>query len=70
MKLGCMSLIISSVDFSVGVIMLRVVDIESAEISIGLKTIGATAIGLVGISIKVIAIGVIVIDYKSGDGLT
>ena len=70
MKLGCMSLIISSVDFLVGVVMLGVVDIESVEILIGLKMIGATVMGLVGILIEVMTIRVIVIDCKSGDGLT
>jgi len=58
------------VDFLVGVIILRVVGIELAENSIGLKMIGAAVIGLAGILIGVIAIKVIVIDWKSRDGLT
>ena len=70
MKLGCLSLMIGSVDFLVGVVMLGVVDIESVEILIGLETIGAAAMSSVGISIGVIAIEVIVIDWKSGDGST
>jgi hypothetical protein len=69
MKLGCISLIIGSVDFLIGVVMLRVVDVESVEILIGLETIRATAISSVGILIGVIAIEVIVIDWKSRDGL-
>jgi hypothetical protein len=60
MKLGCLFLIISSVNFSVRVVMFRVVDIESTEISTG--PIGAAVMGSVGISIGVIAIEVIVID--------
>ena len=62
MKLGYLSLIIGSVDYLVGVIMLRVVDIELAEILIGLKTIKTTAIGLVGILIGVIVIEGVVMD--------
>jgi len=50
--------------------MLRVVDIESVESSIGLKIIRAAAIGLAGILIGVIVIKVIVIDWKSRDRLT
>jgi len=50
--------------------MLRVVGVELAESSIGLKTIRAAAIGSAGILIKVIAIKVIVIDWKSRDRLT
>jgi len=46
------------------------VGVESAESSIGLKTIGAAAMGSAGILIGVMAIKVIVIDWKSGDGLT
>jgi len=62
MKLGCLFLLIGSVDFLVKVIMLRAVDIKLAESSIGLKTIKAAAIGSAGILIEVIAIEVIVID--------
>ena len=61
-KLECISLIIGSVDFLVGVIMLRVVNVKSVEISIGLKTIGAAAISSVKILMGVIVIKVIVID--------
>ena len=42
--------------------MLRVVDIKSVEILIGLKTIRAAAISLIGILIRVITIKLIVID--------
>ena len=61
MKLVCLSLIIGLVDFSVEIVMLRVVSIESAEISIGLKTIGVAA-SLVGILIGVIVIKSVVVD--------
>jgi len=69
-KLGYLFLLIGLVDFLVGVVMLRAVDIELAESSIGLKMIGAAAIGSAGILIGVMAIKIIVIDWKSGDRLT
>ena len=61
MKLGYISLIIGLVDFSVGAVMLGVVDVESTEILIGFEIIGAATIVSVGISIGVMAIKVIVI---------
>jgi len=61
MKLGCLSVIISSVDFLVEIAMLRAVDVKSAEISIGLKTIGVAA-SSAGILIGVMAIEGVVID--------
>jgi len=60
--LGCLFLLIGLVDFLIGVIILKVVDIELAESSIGLKTIRAAAMGSAGILIGVIIIKVIVID--------
>ena len=61
---------ISSVNFSIRVVMLGAIDVQSAEVSIGFETIGTAAMGSVGILIGVMAVEVIVIDWKSGDGLT
>jgi len=57
----CLSLIIGLVDFSVEIVMLRVISIELVEISIGLKTIRVIA-SSAGILIEVIAIKSIVVD--------
>ena len=55
MKLGCLSLTICLVGFSVGVVILKAVGVELAKISIGLKTIRVAA-SLAGILIGVMAI--------------
>jgi len=61
MKLVYLSLIIGLVDFSIEIMILRVVSIELAKISIGLKTIRVVA-SSAGILIKVIAIKSVVVD--------